>query len=142
MAYGTTYKFGTHYLQLGDGASSETFSAPCGTTSHARTDNKNNNETLVPDCTDPDLPGQLVYDEVSSSMQIEFSGVVTSESISDWTDWSDNGGEKNIKWVEPADTYTGAALLTSFSKTGEKGNRWTVSGTVTFVGKPTKTATT
>ena len=49
MAYGTSFKFGTHYLQLGDGASSESFTTVCGVTEYTQNTNVQTNETLVPD---------------------------------------------------------------------------------------------
>ena len=142
MAYGTTLKFGEQSLLLGDGASSETFAAPCGLTQISLTTNVETNTVTNPDCTDPDLPAQVITTEISRAKSASFSGLLVKESLPDWQDWDNAGGEKNVRWLvdlpaaDGGGHYEGAALLTAFERTADQGNRWQVSGTITWVTTP------
>jgi len=146
MATATSVGFGTQALLLGDGATSESFSAPCGITNLTKTTNVNIAETQVPDCADVDALMQIVLDEVSRNHQISFSGLLTTEALATWDAWDRAGGSKNIQWFRDltsgngGGTLAGAAYLTAFEEQGQREDgKWQISGTVRFSGAETWT---
>lgn len=146
MAQAKTLKFADQLLRLGDGASAETFAAPCGFTSLNLTVNIETNTTNIPDCDDPDLPAWLISDEVSKQMVLGGSGVLDTDAMQTWRDWLLAGGEKNIQWftagtaAEGGGTYDAPGILTTYEETGERGARWQVNVEIALNGKPTWTA--
>jgi hypothetical protein len=56
MAKPTTLSFANFKVYLGDGASPETFVAPCGFVQKALTLDATTSDTNVPDCDDPEAP--------------------------------------------------------------------------------------
>lgn len=140
MAIATSIKFGTQAILLGDGATSEQFTAPCGITSLAKRTNVEANETTVPDCSDPDALGQVVIDEIARSKRLSGSGTLSTEALQTWRDWDDAGGEKNVRWftdlaaINGGGHYEGAGILMNFEETGEKGGRWQVSFEIAITG--------
>jgi Phage major tail protein 2. len=84
MAQATTIKSGKIKVMLGDGASPETFAAPCGFTDRSITFSKGLEEVRVPDCDDPDKVDWLGRDATSLSMSISGEGVLASESVDTW----------------------------------------------------------
>lgn len=145
MAQATTIRFGKQTVLIGDGASPEVFTAPCGFTSLTRTININLQEVNIPDCSDPDLASWLASDEESRQMIISGQGVLAEEALSVWDDWSINGGEKNVRWNRiTADNtldgyWQGPCTLAAYEETGQRGTRWQVSVTINFNGAPTWT---
>ena len=143
MAQASTLRFGDQAILLGNGATPEVFSAPCGLTSITKTTNIETATTNVPDCDDPDLPSWLEIDEVSKQMVLSATGVIAKEALPTWRLWHDNGGYKNIRFFRDIAAgsgggyYEGRALLTTFEETGERGSKWTLSVGITFDGKPT-----
>jgi hypothetical protein len=141
MAYETAVSFGTMALMLGDGATSEDFTAPCGITSLTKTTNVNVAETTIFDCDDIDLLGQIVLDEISRNHQISFGGLMNVEALPTWRAWDDAGGFKNIRWFRDLTSGNGggynegAALLTAFEEQGQREDgKWQISGTVRISG--------
>ncbi len=144
MAQATTVKFGSQQLLIGDGATpTELFSAPCGITSLTKTTNVETNTVNIPDCDDPDLASFLGIDEVSRQIQIQFSGVLATEYLPEWNEWDLEGGYKNVRWYRDLTAPNGGgylqgqALLTAFEESAEAKQRYNMSGTITFDGKPT-----
>ncbi|WP_270374981.1 phage tail tube protein [Marinicauda sp. Alg238-R41] len=133
MAIATSIKFGKQAVLLGDGATSEVFTAPCGITSLTKSTNVEVSETQIPDCDDPDALSQVVIDEIARSKTLSGSGTLSTEALDTWRDWDDAGGEKNVRWFTDLSAgdggghYQGAGILTSFEETGERGGRWQVS---------------
>lgn len=146
MAQATTLKFGKQYVLIGDAASPEVFSAPCGFEQLEMSINIESSTVNIPDCSDPDLAAWLATDEVSRQMVLTGSGVLATEALVVWRSWWLDGGEKNVRWttltgvVETNGYYAGPASLTSFSETGQRGQRWTNSVAIAINGKPTFTA--
>lgn len=146
MAQATTIKFGSTTLLLGDGATAETFTAPCGLTSLTMTINTETNSVNVPDCDDPDLASWLESDEVSKQMQLSGTGVLAQEAVPTWDEWWLNGGEKNVRWFRSISSangggyYQAPAILSNYEESGERGSRYQVNITITVNGKPTFTA--
>lgn len=71
-------------IQLGNGASPEVFSAPCGLTTKGITFTKNMNDITVPDCDDPDAAAWVERGVVSLSASIAGNGVLAMESHDTW----------------------------------------------------------
>jgi hypothetical protein len=126
MAQATTYPFSQFLVKIGDGASPEVFTDPCGLTSKGLTRTANLNDTNIPDCDDPDAPSWLGRDVVSYQGAIAGSGVVAEESFDTWEDWWNAGETRNVRielgnpvayaWIMPA-------KLQEFAITAERGNK-------------------
>lgn len=132
MTLPTTIKFGKMRVYLGDGASPEVFSVPCGFTEKAFNRSKSLNETNVPDCDDPDAPIVVTRDVASISWGVTGQGVMASEALATWDAFYNSTSSKNVKieLVYPAPTgtvtYTGAAHLESMEIGATVGNRVTL----------------
>lgn len=151
MAAATTIRFGTQALLIEWTPDSGTFTAPCGITSLTKTTNVETNTVNIPDCDDPDLASWLGVDEISRQIVLSFGGVLAQDIISGlgisalgaWQAWDLAGGYKNVRWYRNLQAANGGgylwgpALLTAFEETGEAKQRFNMSGTVTFDGKPT-----
>lgn len=126
MAQATTYPFSQFLVKIGDGASPEVFTDPCGLTSKGFTRTANLNDTNIPDCDDPDAPSWLGRDVVSYQANIAGSGVVAEESFDVWEAWWTAGETRNVK-IElgsPAvNAWTMPAKLQEFTMTAERGNK-------------------
>ena len=146
MAQAKTMKFGSAMILLGDGASSETFAAPCGFTEITMTVNIESNSTNIPDCSDPDLPSWLVSDTVSKQIALSGNGVVDTDAMQTWRDWwLGDTDEKNVRFMIDLLAANGGGyleapgILTSYEMTGSRGQRWTNSVGISLNGKPTFT---
>jgi predicted secreted protein len=134
---------GTKLLILvGDGASPEVFSAPCGLTSNGVDFTASTNTTLIPDCADPEAPAWEAKDINALSCQVTGKGVMAVESFDVWNDWFQSAEIKNcqIKLDDPAlGHWLGAFVLSSLKYGGERGQKVTLditlvnSGAVTWV---------
>ncbi len=145
MTQATTLKFGKQALLIGDAASPEVFTAPCGFTQLTRTLNVQTNDVNIPDCADPDLASWLATDEESRQMITSGQGVLAEEAFTVWDDWFLNGGEKNVRWTRTSVAipghWDGPGVLTAYEETGQRGQRWQVAVTVAWNGAPVFTAT-
>ncbi|MFZ2869845.1 phage tail tube protein [Zavarzinia sp.] len=144
MAQAVSIKFGLIALMLGDGATpTEVFEAPCGVTSLTVTTNVETNTTNIPDCEDPDLASWLAIDEISRQKQVSGGGLLAQASADTWNEWDLAGGYKNVRVYTNLSAANGGgylvgpALLTAYEQSGERGQRWQNSFTITFDGKPT-----
>lgn len=143
MALATTIKFGKQTMLIGDAASPEVFTAPCGFEQLTMAINIATSEVNIPDCDDPDLAAWLATDEVSRQMALTGSGVLALESLVVWRSWWLDGGEKNVRWFSTTGVvatngyYAAPAVLTSYEEQGQRGQRWTQSVGVALNGKPT-----
>jgi hypothetical protein len=124
MAQATTYPFSKLLIKVGDGATPEVFTDPCGLTTKGFTRTANMNDTNIPDCDDPDAPSWLGRDVVSYAAQIAGNGVLAEESREVWEDWWNAGETRNVRielgtvaaWIMPA-------KMQEFAITGERGNK-------------------
>ena len=146
MAQAKTITFGKTAIMLGDGASSETFAAPCGFTELTMTVNVETNNTNIPDCSDPDLPSWLVSDIVSKQMTLQGSGVLDTDAMQTWQSWwFGDSAETNVRWFRDLTSAQGGgyfeapAILTAYEETGSRGQRWNASVSIALNGKPTFT---
>lgn len=140
MTKPTTHTFGDFLVKLGDGASPEVFSAPCGLTSKGFNQSANAQETTVPDCTDPDAPAYIERAIDTLSSEISGSGVMAEEAFDTWQDWFSSGASKNCR-VYPAGAgggyYSGRFILTSFNQQVQRGQKVNVDVTMASDGEYT-----
>jgi len=145
MAEPVTIKGGKIRVLLGDGASPEVFSAPCGFTSRSITLSKALNDFQLPDCDDPDAISWLGRDASSLSMTVGGEGVLASESVETWLDaWEDTDSiSVKIEWEFPSKTitWTGAMHLESFEVAGENSIRATANVSMQSDGEMTRVVT-
>jgi hypothetical protein len=114
----TTFSFGKFLLKVGDGASPEVFSAPCGLTAKAFNQTNTTVESIVPDCDDPDAPANVERGITSKSRDISGTALLTSESFQTWQDFYDSDYSKNVR-VYPMGAsggyYQGKFILATFN---------------------------
>lgn len=143
MAQPHTYTFGEFLIEVGNGLSPETFSAPCGLTSKSFNLQAATSDTNVPDCDDPDAPSWLERDVTSLSRDITGSGVLAEESLELWDDWATSGNPKNVQ-ISLTDgdngtrTWTGSYILSGFEITGQIGEKVQVNVTLVSNGEVTR----
>lgn len=132
MVKPTTIKSGKIRVKLGDGASPEVFTAPCGFTSKSFVRNKTLNEVSVPDCDDPDAPAWTERDVAALSWSVTGQGVLAAEALETWDAFFDSTESRNVLIEEefPAPigivTYTGRAHLENLEHGAELGQRVTI----------------
>lgn len=120
-------------ILLGDGATPEVFTAPCGLTTKGLNFSAETNDVMVPDCDNPDDPAWTERVVSSLSGTITGSGVLAMESLPVWRAFFFSGAARNCRVrlaVPLADNgghFEGRFLLTSFEITGEIGNKVQVS---------------
>lgn len=142
MAQATTILFGDQAILIGNGATPEVFTAPCGLTELTRTINTETSTTNVPDCIDPDLPSWLEIDAVSKQMVLSGNGVLAVEYLEQWRLFSESDDYRTVRWYRDLSAangggyYEGPALLTTYEESGARGRKWNVSIGLTFDGKP------
>jgi predicted secreted protein len=121
---------GTSLLILvGDGASPEVFTAPCGLTSNTFSLTAASGSTVIPFCDAPEAAAWSSSEVTSLSAQVTGSGVMAVESFAVWNNWFLNGVPKNaqVKLDNAAlGSYTGPWILASFKLTGTRGQKVTV----------------
>lgn len=138
MTDAVTLKFGQFLIKLGNGATPEVFSAPCGLNSRGFSRTAATNDTNVPDCDDPDAPSWLQRDVVSLSGQMTGSGVVADEDFDTWNDWFESGVSKNVQVTLGTRTWQGAAILSKLDITGQRGQRVVFTATIDSDGEIAK----
>jgi predicted secreted protein len=118
---------GTKLLILvGDGASPEVFSQPCGLTTRGIEFKASTNTTLIPDCDDPEAPAWEAKDVNGLSATVTGSGVMAVESFDIWNDWFQAALAHNcqIKLDDAALGYwQGQFILTDLKYNGQRGNK-------------------
>lgn len=117
------------WIMVGDGASPEIFSQPCGLTTRGIAFTAQTNSTLVPDCDDPELPAWETKDVSSIAAQVTGNGVLAVEAFDTWNDWFQTAAAKNcqITLDDPGlGHWAGSFILTSFRVTGQRGQKVTV----------------
>jgi predicted secreted protein len=129
MAAPTTARFGKFRVLLGDGASPETFAAPCGFTSKSLTLTKNLQDINLPDCDDPDAPAWVGRDVQSLSAAINGEGVLAAESAPDWFDAFESTESISVKIEIEFElvtyVYTGLMHIAEMALGAEQGGRVT-----------------
>ncbi len=137
MALPITATFNEFLILVGDGMSPETFAAPCGLTSKGFNQTANTQDTVVPDCDDPDAPAYIERAVVSVSGEITGQGVLAMEAFNEvWEPWFRSTAPMNARvklnksHAEHGGYYEGSFLLSQFNMTGQRGERVNVSVTM------------
>ena len=100
------------------------FTAPCGLVTRGFNQAKAVNETIIPDCTDPDTATWAHRDAASFSGSISGAGVVAAESLNTWQLFFASSASKNIKvQVGGVGHWTGKFHCTKLNVTGENKKR-------------------
>ena len=128
MTAPTTFTFGKScVIQLGNGATPEVFSAPCGFTERSVEIKAETASTAVPDCDDGDAPAWNDTGVKSLSASVNGQGVLSQGAHPLWRAWVLSGEPKNVRVLfnGSADVgyYEGAAVLTSFKLDGAFGEK-------------------
>ena len=124
MAKPTTARWSKLLIELGDGGSPETFTAPCGLTSKGFNRSATTSDTNVPDCDDPDAPVWTERVATAFSAQVSGSGVLALDSLDAWDTWFSSGLTKNVRVTMDVPLanngryWTVPMVLTSFDLTG------------------------
>lgn len=146
--YPKTVTFGKMAVLIGDGATPEVFSAPCGFTDKALRVTGSTGTTVVPACDDPDAAAWEEKLINSLSWQVTGSGVLAINHLDDWRTWMFDGTENNVRVqfaVPAADGggfYSGSAVLTSLEHNATRGERAKISVTIEGSGPLAWTAAT
>lgn len=125
---------GTKLLILvGDGASPEVFSEPCGLTTKSFDLNASTNSTLIPDCADPEAPAWEAKDVNSLSAQVSGSGVMAVESFDVWREWYESATSRNIQIkLDSASLghWEGSFIISALKYGGQRGQKVTLDVTL------------
>lgn len=124
---------GSHLLiYLGDGASPESFVAPCALTTKGINLSAASNEFNVPDCDDPDAPTFTERVIAALSAGIPGSGTLDMNSLATWRTWWLSGQPKNIQVLLDDDQANGggyfemSAVLSTLNIGGNNGELTTI----------------
>ncbi|MBZ9943439.1 phage tail protein [Mesorhizobium sp. BR1-1-13] len=144
MAQASTIKGGKIRILLGDSASPEVFTAPCGMTQRGLTLTKALNDVVIPDCIDPDKVSWLGRDAASLSMSISGQGVLASESIEAWLDAGESidsvSAKVEIEFPATTYTYTGKMHVESLEIGANNGERATITISMQSDGEMVRTS--
>lgn len=146
MALPTTKRFGQFLVKLGDGATPEVFSAPCGFTEKSLSLSAETSDQTIPDCADPDAAAWTAREISRLSGEVAGQGLLAVEAISTWRTWFLSADPKNVR-IEISGTgaagggyYAGSFLLTSFELGATLGEKVTCNVTMVSDGAVAWTA--
>ena len=129
-------------LLVGNGASPEVFAEPCGLTSKGFDMAVSTNNTLIPDCDDPEAPAWEAKDVNSLSATVSGQGVMATESLDTWRDWFMSAESKNLHIKLDGSNlgyFSGAFILSAFKLGGQRGQKVTMDLTLVNTGAVTWT---
>jgi len=143
VAQPTTMRFGKFRVLLGDGATPEAFTAPCGFTSRSFSRSKELSDIVIPDCDNPDAPSHVARDVRSLSSSISGSGVLAKTALPTWEAAYDSAESVNCRiemdWGDTTITYEQRFHLSSMELSGEDGGRVQISVSMESDGAYTRT---
>ncbi|CDX49226.1 conserved hypothetical protein [Mesorhizobium plurifarium] len=121
-------------VQLGDGASPENFDHDCLiNTKRGIQFTSETNETIMPDCDNPDDPAWKAVTKDGLQATISGAGMLYTASLGKWWTWFNGDIAKNIRFnVTPTGYWEGAFKLTQFEVTGDS-NKDVATSNVTIV---------
>lgn len=133
MAQATVISYSKFRIKIGNGASPEVFTAPCGLNARSLNQTKNMSEIDIPDCTDEDAPAAVAREVRSTDWSISGEGVLAAEAYDTWQSAWDTINSVNVMIEEefPSSppgliTYLGRAHLSTFNKGANRGEKVTV----------------
>lgn len=122
LEFPTTATFGSLVVLLGNGATPEVFSAPCGMDTKAFNRGSSTSTAAIPPCNNPDAPAQQVTAITAKTKAVTGSGVFAKEDAPDWSKWHESGAPRNVRvWLKGVEYFEGAAVLSTYNITGTKG---------------------
>lgn len=123
-------------ILVGDGGSPEVFATPCGLTNNTFSLTASTNSTIIPFCDDPEAAAWESKDISSLAAQVSGTGVMATESFSEWNDWFLSGTSRNAQ-IKIDDGlghflghYEGKFVLSTFKLTGARGQKITIDVTL------------
>ncbi|WP_181592016.1 phage tail tube protein [Mesorhizobium atlanticum] len=121
-------------VQIGDGATPENFDHDCLiNTKRGVKFTSETNETVMPDCNNPEDPAWKSVTKDGLQATISGAGMLYAASLGKWWAWYNSDDAKNIRFnVTPAGYWQGAFKLTDFEVTAD-GNKDTATTTQTLV---------
>ena len=144
MAKPTTTRGGKIRVMLGNDASPQVFSAPCGLSQRSITLSKGLNEIQIPSCDNPDEVTGTGRDASSLSIAISGEGVLAAESIATWVDaWEDvESVDVRVEVEFPVTTYiwTGKMHVETLEIGANNGERATISVSMQSDGEMVRTS--
>lgn len=133
-------------VQIGDGATPETFAVDCLiNTERGISFSADTQEFVVPDCLAPDDPAWKEVTKDGLSASVNGAGMLHTSSVETWFNWFKSSDTKNLRVkvdVAGADGggyWQGAFHLTAFEVTGNRKEKSTVSVTLMSSGEVTWT---
>lgn len=125
MARPTTARSTKMLIKLGDGASPEVFTAPCGLNTRGFGRTATLNEFNVGDCDNPDLPAWVERVKAALSSTITGSGLLAGEAIAAYEAAFASPDPINVQvtldFATGARTYQGAYHVSNFQINGPDG---------------------
>jgi hypothetical protein len=97
MAAPKTLSFSEVIVALGDGASPEVFTEPCGFTSKSYDCDASTSTAIIPDCDDPEAPAWEIAGVTAKTLSIVGEGVLAKDSYEPWRAFWDGGAPKNVR---------------------------------------------
>lgn len=142
MAQASTLSFSNFRVYLGDGQSPENFSiTQCAAfTERALKCKTDTGSTEVPDTSDADLPSVIELEAKTISLEVSGSGVLDMAAVDDWIQWWLAGEARSIRVMLNATGANGGGyfstqgVLTDFSPGAKKGEKCSISVTITSTG--------
>lgn len=129
MAAATTIAFNKFRILLGDGASPETFSAPCGFSQRSLNRVKTLKDDLEVDCDDEDAVAWKARTVESLEWSVTGEGVLPQESIRLWEDFATAATSRNVRieMLYPSETIflVGKAHLANYTIGANRGEKVT-----------------
>lgn len=124
MAQPTTLRGTKLLIKLGNGASPETFTAPCAIATKSFNRSAGVNEFTIADCDDPDAPAWTERVKGALSSTISGSGTLAKEALDAYEEWYELTDSRNVQVTldfsgDPR-AYLGKYHLTTLNITGEQ----------------------
>jgi hypothetical protein len=126
MAKPTTDSFGNFKIWVGDGASPEVFTAPCGFTTKSLNLEADASTANIADCDNPEEPAWEEAGVTVKRATVQGAGVMAEESYETWRAWWDSGAAKNVRVEKNLGYWEGPAICLGLGESvalGSDGNK-------------------
>lgn len=146
MAQAKVFNYSGIRVLLGDGATPEVFSAPCGFTERSLTLSKSLGEINIPDCSNEDVASWVGRDVISKSASLTGSGVLDADALTVWRNaFTTSDASKSARMELYRDGakvghFQGKFHVESFEIGGSQGQKASISVTLQSDGEVTWTA--